>query len=111
MSLDDACRRVDYGTGRSSHYPRTAIETRRSAPLGMIPLANQSMMMAERGNSRQQPLPGCAGPRALAGRSLPGSILPTRANVPIAVGATGTTMPGVRRLYKTLRGKAVAHGL
>lgn len=31
--------------------------------------------------------------------------------VPIAVGAIGTTMPGERRLYKTRKGKAVAHGL
>lgn len=28
-----------------------------------------------------------------------------------AVGATGTTMPGERRLYNTRKGKAVAHGL
>ena len=31
--------------------------------------------------------------------------------VPIAVGANGSTMPGERRLYKTRKGKAVAHGL
>ena len=35
----------------------------------------------------------------------------TKSTVLTAVGATGTTMPGERRLYKTRKGKAVAHGL
>jgi len=45
------------------------------------------------------------------GAILAGIILPSMRASRFAVGATGTTMPGERRLYKTRKGKAVVHGL
>lgn len=46
--------------------------------------------MAERDNSRQRPCRAGLVPRAMAGRSLPGSSIAIEATVPIAVGATGS---------------------
>jgi hypothetical protein len=56
-------------------------------------------------------LPGLVGTRALAGRFLPGSCFANENKRADCRRRDRLTMPGERRLYKTGKGKAVAHRL
>lgn len=72
---------------------------------------NGCIVFAERSNSRSGALPGLVAASAIGVRyGLPAGVTP-KVDAPLAVGATGSTMPGVPRLYKSLRVKAAAHVL